>query len=213
MKVCLYACRDCRLQDGPFCISSWLACCGTQHAPGHKLKSRLRQCVLSESQKQFVPACTCRTYTVSWRTETAGTYLVEAQFEGIALAGCPASCQGQRLNDCPQLCQKRVERLCICRLTLLCVLLSASCTHWASAFLRASCCANLTAGWDWSSATLDTSSIQNLFLSHDWAQTIHLHIRTPRMITESSAYLLHDLQCLQCHADSKGMTLQHSSSW
>ncbi|KAL0032084.1 hypothetical protein WJX77_004214 [Trebouxia sp. C0004] len=33
------------------------------------------------------------TYTVSWRSETAGTYLVEAQFEGIALAGCPASCQ------------------------------------------------------------------------------------------------------------------------
>ncbi|DBA83503.1 TPA: hypothetical protein ACH3X2_006431 [Trebouxia sp. C0005] len=33
------------------------------------------------------------TYTVSWRTGTAGTYLVEVQFEGIALAGCPASCQ------------------------------------------------------------------------------------------------------------------------
>lgn len=47
-----------------------------------------------------------------------------------------------------------------------------------------------------------------MFLSYDWKQTIHLHARKPHLYTGSSAHFLHDMQCLQCHADSKAMTAQ-----
>jgi hypothetical protein len=46
------------------------------------------------------------TYDVTWHTDTAGEYLINAKLDGFAVGGCPVRCTGMLRSPSPALPRK-----------------------------------------------------------------------------------------------------------